>query len=284
MIKGGQRYQNLPPFTRVEVKDTFNVSLHTGYSRPQLILRGDARDLPHVVTMVSHGVLKVKIEESYTALSPIQLEIDAHYLNAFKYQGVGEITGYHLNTSLLDLALENKGRTILKGNIGLRKLEIKGDSFTDISGINSPMLMVMLSGNPRVRLSGILNLASLDMSKGGSLTLYWVKSKVLNVIGKEKAFIQLAGVVEHLNLELWGAAQFKGRYLRADHAFVKTHDKSVAQISCLKQQHTLAKDASDIQFFNIPVMKSDFMGQDGAVLDMRDLAFPFVEEYDQYNK
>ena len=31
-------------------------------------------------------------------------------------------------------------------------------------------------------------------------------------------------------------------------------------------------------------MKADFMGADGAVLDLRDLASPFVQEYDEYNK
>ena len=31
-------------------------------------------------------------------------------------------------------------------------------------------------------------------------------------------------------------------------------------------------------------MKADFMAYDGAVLDMRDLGLPFIQEYNQYNQ
>ncbi len=31
-------------------------------------------------------------------------------------------------------------------------------------------------------------------------------------------------------------------------------------------------------------MKADFMANNGAVLDMRDLGLPFTQEYNQYNK
>ena len=104
------------------------------------------------------------------------------------------------------------------------------------------------------------------------------------VRARDQSFIQLAGAVGKLDVELWGKACFRGRYLRADRAFVKTHDVSVAEISAVKRQHTLANDASDIHFYNVSTMKADFMGFDGAVLDMRDLGLPFTQEYTRYNK
>ena len=105
--------------------------------------------------------------------------------------------------------------------------------------------------------------------KDGRLSLYWVKSRELTIRARGKSFIQLAGVVDKLDVELWGQAHFGGRYLRAMRSFVKTHNQSVAEISAVKRQHTLASDTSDIHFYNIPTMKADFMANNGAVLDMR---------------
>lgn len=274
----------IPAVTRVYVEGKFNVRLHTGYSHPHIVLSGDPRDLAHVVTTIKNDTVHLSLSKTYPRYLSVQADIYGHYLNTFDYHGTGTITGNRLHTSLLDLVIDNKGNTTLSGNLGLRKLELSGDGTTEISGINSPLLMAKFSGKQRIKTSGIVNLSTLDIDNNSWLTLYWVKSKVLTVRGRGQSFIQLAGVVEHLDVELWGTSQFKGRYLRAERAFIKTHNKSVAEVSAVKRQHTLAKDASDIQFFNIPVMKADFMANDGAVLDMRDLGLPFIQEYNQYNK
>ena len=271
-------------FTRIKVTGKMDVNLRTGHAQPRIILRGNPQDLPQVITTVTNGTLVVSLPKHYPKFGRVAIEIDTHHLNAFEYHGKGEVSGNHLRTRLLDLVLDNKGRNIFQGQIGLHQLVILGNGYTEINGIHSPFLMVKFSGRPKVRLGGSVNISVLDMNKGGSLTLYWVKSKVLTVRARDNALIQLAGVVEHLDVELWGAAQFKGRYLRAERAFVKTHNQSIAEISAVKRHHTLAKDASDIQFFNIPVMKADFMANNGAVLDMRDLGSPYVQEYNQYNK
>ena len=279
-----QQNRNVPAFTRVYVDGALNVSLHTGYSHPHVIVKGDTRDLAFVTVTVVDGALHVKLREGYPRHGGVQVEIDRRYLNSFEYHGSGIVTGNHLRTSLLDVVIDNEGKTTLVGRIGLRKLIVSGRGYTEIDGINSQSLLIKFSGNPKVRLAGFVNLTSLDMSDDGWLTMYWIKSKALTVRGHGKAFIQLAGGVGKLDVELWDKARFKGRYLRAQYAFVKTHGQSVAEISAVKRQHTLASDTSDIRFYNIPVMKADFMGSDGAVLDLRDLRPPFIQEYDQYNK
>ena len=279
-----QQNRHVSGFTRVYVKGLLNVSLRTGSSHPNVILRGDPRDLAHVVTNVVNGLLQVTLKDGYPQYGDVQVDVNSRYLNSFEYHGTGVITGTQLHTGLLDVLLDNKGKTTLQGQIGLRKLVVQGGGYTEISGVNSPYLLINISGKSIVRLAGVVNLTSLDMNKDGRLSLYWVKSKELIVRGRGKAFIQLAGAVDKLHVELWGASRFNGRYLRAQRAFVKTHNYSVAEISAASRQHTLASDASDIHFYNIPVMKADFMSNAGAVLDMRDLGSPFVQEYNQYNR
>ena len=115
-------------------------------------------------------------------------------------------------------------------------------------------------------------------------SLSWVKTPTLIVRGSNKAFIQLAGIANKLDVELWDFSQLNARYLRARRAFVKTHDNSVAKISTTSHQHLLATDASDIRQYNLPAMKTDFMAMEGAILDMRAFNTAFVEEPTPYNK
>ncbi|PYD07384.1 hypothetical protein DND36_32545, partial [Pseudomonas savastanoi pv. glycinea] len=145
--------------------------------------------------------------------------------------------------------LANEGTTRLAGNIGLQKLEAVGNGVTQINGVSSRNLQIVLKGDPKVLISGFVNLRQLDMYGKGTLSLYWIKSDTLTIRAKKAAKIQLAGIVNRLDVELWDFAQFKGKYLRAQRSFVKTHDKSVAEISAVNHQSSLATDASDIYYY-----------------------------------
>ena len=127
-------------------------------------------------------------------------------------------------------------------------------------------------------------LAHLDISDEAQLSLNWVSTPALILRAKDKAFVQLAGVTHKLDAVMCDQSRFQGRYLRAKHAYVKTFGTSVAEISALKVQHTLASDGSDIRFYALPVMKTDFMAFNGSVLDMRDWDDPYIKSYHPYNK
>lgn len=284
VLKKEQRRLNVAAFNRVKVEGPLNVNLHTGYKHSEIILEGDPRDLLAVTTTVMNGLLDVSIRSGYPKFGRVLVNIKGRYLNAFTYHGSGIITGNQLHARLLDLSINNKGVTKLQGQLGLHKLTLGGEGYIEIKGIHSSALLLSVSGKPKIKLVGMANLEYLKLKDNAWLSLYWIKSNTLTIRGHGKTVIQLAGIAKRLDVELWGSAQFKGRYLRADRAFVKTHDKSVAEISAVKRQHTLASDKSDILFYNIPTMKTDFMAYDGAVLDMRDLRPPRIQEYDEYNK
>ncbi|WP_133127619.1 GIN domain-containing protein [Legionella nagasakiensis] len=284
VVHSTKQIRSVSAFTRVRVSGNINVSLHTGYSRPQVILRGDPRDLAFIATRVVRGTLVVELAKGLPHYGSVQAEIRGHYLNSFVYQGAGVIVGTKMHSSLLDVVIDNKGTTTLGGYLGLRKLELSGEGQVQINDIHSQMLNLKLAGRTNVRLNGVVNVASLNMEENARLSLYWVKSKVLRVRGRDHAYIQLAGIADKLLVELCDSAHFNGRYLRASRAFIKTHDQSLAEISSVDRQHTLASDTSNIYFYNIPEMRTDFMAFNGSVLDMRDWNMPFMQEYNRYNK
>ena len=273
--------RDVPSFTRVDVKGRIDVNLHSGYKNSKVILQGDPRDLTNVTTSVKNGTLYIKVRAKQHGR--MKATIRATQLRAFKYSGEGTIRAPRLNTRALDLYIDNAGRTVLNGHIGVRRLEILGTGSTEIKGLKSANLCLKLHGKPRVQLSGVVNLARLDMKDDAWLALNWINSPALIIRAQDRAFIQLAGVVDKLDVVLRDKACLRGRYLRADRAFVKTFGTSVASITAIKRQHTLASDGSDIRFYNLPDMKTDFMAFNGSVLDMRDW-HPFIEQYDQYNK
>ncbi|KTD07578.1 GIN domain-containing protein [Legionella jamestowniensis] len=282
--KQALQHRKLPAFNQVTVEGNVNVSLHTGYARPKLILHGDPTDLLQVKTVVTGSTLLIAVGKGYPRCGPITAEIRGRYLNGFNYRGAGTITGNNLRSGLMDLSIENPGRTTLGGKIFLRKLTVSGGGYTQISGVTSQNLQLSIQDNSKVQLSGIVNITRLNLDSNAWLGMNWIKSNALIVRAKGHSVVQLAGIVGKLDVELCEQAQFKGRYLRAGRAFVKTHDKAVAEISAVRRQHTLATDASDIYFYNIPSMKTDFMAYNGAVLDMRDWDLYAMQEYDRYNK
>lgn len=271
-------------FSQVDIQGKYDVNLHTGYKKPEIIIRGTPTDLNNIQVELKGGSVVVRPLSKSPLCAPVVIEVNARFLNAFSYSGRGLITGPRLSSELLDLKLNNTNRTVLGGHINLRKLEVRGPGYVEISGIYSSSILLKMLGQPHIKLVGVAPLSYLSAEGDGSLGLYWVRSDFLAIRLKGSSYVQLAGIVNKLDVELWGKAHFNGRYLRAMRTFAKTHDHSVAEITSIKRQHTLATDASDIFFYKIPEMKADFMGFNGAVLDMRDWNLMLTEDYTRYNK
>lgn len=269
----------------VQVEGMIDVSLHSGYSKkPEVILMGDSRDLTHVRAFVSQDTLNIIVDKGYPKCAALRAVIHGNRLSAFYYKGSGMIRAPKLNTNNMIISIDNKGETYLNGSLGLSRLYVSGTGPVKIAGISSRALEVHLKNSPRVMLSGKANLSRLDVKGQGDLSFYWVDSDKLCVKVHNRASVRLAGVVNQLHVDLWNHAQFQGRYLRAGSSFVKTHDNAVAEITSLNKQHSLAKDISNIYYYEIPNMQTNLMAKAGSVLDMRNLGLPNVEEYDEYNK
>lgn len=276
-----------PSFNAVHIHGNINVHLHTGYRHSALTLKGDPDDLAEIKVEVIDGVLHLSLKNpTMPYYGPISADIRTHYLNGLEYHGRGTITANHLRANLERLIIDNHGSTTLKGTILLRYVDIKGDGLTQINQVTSRHLHVKLADHAHLQLNGFAALKHLEMKGSSWFSLAWVKTTTLILCASDKARIELAGIVNQFDAQLWNAAKLNARYLRARRAFVKTHDNSIAEISATTHQHTLATEASDIRFYHLPDMKTDFMNFDGAVLDMRPLETALGDEpraYDDYN-
>lgn len=257
-------------FVRIEATGRINLILHTQARHARVVLQGAACDVLATQAVVRDNTLILHEIGSGIHRGNVTVHVYTQRLRGLVYRGVGVIKGKNLVSSALDLSITNAEITLLSGQLHLNHLAVKGSGQVDIRGITGSDLLVSLSGNPHVQLIGMVRLNRLHLNGNGFLNLYWIKSPRLIIRQKGHVMVQLAGVVKVLDVELWGHSTFNGRYLRATEAFVKTHEHSVAELSTVSIQHTLATGASDILFYTLPTMKADFMAYDGAVLDMRD--------------
>ncbi|MDX2345409.1 MAG: DUF2807 domain-containing protein [Legionella sp.] len=278
-------------FTQIYIQGPFNVRLHTHKrQKPSLKIEGDAIDLKQIQSYVKNGVLYISDGPKKTYIGKRQLrmgeatvEINAPELHGFTYKGDGVIKADKIRSSLLDIWMMNSKQANFGGWINLRRLTLLGDGTTKITGIHSKNLCVKIGGAQQVELKGEANLKRLDMEGRGSLGFYWVKSKDLIVRLSGYAQLTLAGKVNRLDGVFSDHAQFHGRYLRVKEAFVKTNGEATSDIAVVKTQHALARDKSDIYYYNLPDYRMDFMASNGSVLDMRPEALKLEQPPTIYN-
>lgn len=267
-------------FDQVKVEGTLNVTLHTGSKKPNIILKNAGCD----VRVEQIGSEVIIHRNASPNIRPVEVVIMVPTLSRFEFDGYGTVIGKNIHSNLLDLSIKNPHKTVLSGRINLRNLTVSGPGYVEINGVVSNHLRVRMFGNPHVNLRGNTRLAYLDIEGKGVFSLKSISSYYLTLKARSNVSFELAGTVNTLDVELFGNSQFHGRYLKAVRAFVKTHQHSLAEVSALNRQHTLASDASDIYFYDIPELKADFMAYNGAVLDMRDWHEQETEEYTDYNK
>ena len=281
----------MPDFTQVYIQGPFNVRLHTHKKKKaSLKIDGDAIDLKYITSHVKNGVLyisdgseKAHIGKRRLRMGEATLEINVPELHGFTYKGKGVITAHHIRSSVLDIWLMNPEKSTFDGRINLRRLTVFGEGTTKITGIRSQDLSIKLVGSPKVDLKGRANLRRIDMEGRAALGLYWVKSKDLILRLSGTSQLTLAGTVNRLDGVFSDHAHFHGRYLRVKESFVKTNGEAISDIAVINTQHALARDRSDIYYYNLPALRTDFMARNGSVLDMRPEALKAEQPHTIYN-
>ncbi len=291
MLHPTEEVRPAPAFTQVYILGPFNVRLHTDKSKkPSLKIAGDATDLAHVQSYVKQGVLyisvggkKAHIGKRRLSMGHATLDINVPHLHGFTYKGDGVITAHKIHTGPLNIWLMNSKKSTFSGRMDLRHLTVAGTGFTKITGIHSRDLRIKLIGEPRVVLKGKANLRRVDMEGGASLKLNWVRSSDLIVRLRGSSCLTLAGTVNRLDSVTSDKSHLDARYLRVKEAFVKTNDEAISDVTVTERQHGLARDRSDIYYYNLPDYRMDFMARNGSVLDMRPDELKIVQPDTIYN-
>lgn len=266
------RFYTPDDFTQVDVDGNINLNIHTGARRAWFSIHGDTRDLGEIDWKVKNKTktLKVYLDGRYPKHGPITMDVGLKQFTGLQYDGDGNVTGRRLRAKQLNIQIKNSKNTLttLEGRMNLQQVVLRGQGRVLLRDTASRRLHVTMFGRVKALILGTAALKTVDMNMHSFLNVKRVRTKILRVKMGEHSFARLAGTVSWMTADLNGNARFNGRKLRATEAFVKTHDSAVARIYVLEKQHTLATDQSNIYYYNTPTYKTDFMGKNGAVLNL----------------
>jgi hypothetical protein len=132
-----------------------------------------------------------------------------------------------------------------------------------------PLYVMNLRGDATVSFHGSNKLMKLATNNNINVTHLYNYSSQFTIEQRDKSAINLFGSTKILNSELWNSSYLNAKNFRTIRSFVKTHDHATAYINSTLRQHALASNASDIYYEKNPEIKSEFMGFNGSVLQLR---------------
>ena len=265
-------------FHQILVQGDMTITLHQTQGPSYAIAKGDIEDLQHLDFVIADDWLKVRLGKEFPKFSAIHVDIWVNNLCTLIQRGKAKVTGHQVRSNSLAVSSSGSVPLNLDGHIRLTGLQVRGSSHIEMSGIQTKNLSLDMREHAYVKLAGTIGVSQVHLSGHSWLSMYWVNTNHLDMTYGDYAFVQMAGQALVLDLEMYGNAKFAGRYLRANRVFVKTHDHAIAQIAGVRSQHTLALDASKIDYYNVPLMKTDFMVDNAAVLDMREWTMPYAQD------
>ena len=258
----------VPDFNRIDVAGDVNVRIHTHARRAWIGIHGDSRDVENITWTVEHRTIILRVKDDVALYGPVDINLGVPHLHYLGYHGKGKLTGHHMATQQLDVDIANDLMTDLDGRINLHYAVFGGDGRVHLrTGVNRDLNMVLVD-DVHVKIEGVSYLRTLNMSDNSYLSMHWVKAKTLRVLMKNSACAYLAGTAQLALIDLFGDANLNARYLRTTEAYVKTHDRATARISVLTTQHALARDNSNIYYYNAPTYMNNFMAGNGSILNM----------------
>lgn len=252
------------------------VKLHPTRGKTYMLVHGDKVDIDANEFFIEDGWLKAHVGEGYPKYGAITVDVWVHDLQTMNIKTSLPIQGKNLYSSGLSIYTMASPDIHLSGKIALSNIRIAERTRLEVEGVNANRLVLQMRQAAYARIQGNINICHLDIRGHSYLNMHWLKTYQLKFTLADFANVQLAGQVQILDLDMYNYAKFGGRYLRVNRLFLKTSDFSEAQVSAVRSQHTYALDQSHIDYFNVPLMKSDFMVLNGETLDLREWSQRFA--------
>jgi hypothetical protein len=101
-------------------------------------------------------------------------------------------------------------------------------------------------------LRGTYPIAQITKTAPGLIDIRWIKSDKLQILATHGAHIRVSGTVNHLRAQLADNSRLDAKHLRAQHAWIRTQDNSVAEVFAIKVLNAFANENSLIDYYKHP--------------------------------
>ena len=139
----------LPNFSGIDLAGSNNVTVVAG-ARQSVVVHADSNLLSHVTTQVKAGTLIIGDVGSFTAKSPMYVEIGVPSLAGLNLSGSGNITVTGIRASRLTVTLPGSGDISASGSVAQLNISIDGSGDAQFSGLIASNVDAIVSGSGRI--------------------------------------------------------------------------------------------------------------------------------------
>jgi hypothetical protein len=182
-------------------------------------------------------------------------------------QDGGNVTVLGAMTPDLTIEADRSGNVNVSGRIGVRSIIHHGAGEVNIIGASTGYLTIDADGQGKIGLAGP-RIAVNRISAKDSVRVYayHVSGQSTNVSAMQDASVGLAGNVHTLYVETDHRADFEGRFLFSDNAFLRSQGSSHINASVRKQLFASSTNESSIYYFGNPSIVSKSAKQRSVIL------------------
>jgi hypothetical protein len=151
----------------------------------------------------------------------------------------------------------------------------RGCSTIRVNGLRSdhPVAFEFLS-NSTVVLNGHVAIDHLLAGSNSYVVAYWIESCESYIKARGNATITLGGKVDTLVIDVWDNAQVDACQVWARRAFVKTFNRSRADIRVFESMNIVASDCSNVYYYQDPCFQAPLLQGAGSVIKMTRICNP----------
>lgn len=154
----------LPDFSGIDLAGSNNVTVVAG-TRQSVVVHADSNLLSHVTTQVQAGTLIIGDVGSFTAKSPMYVEVSLPSLTALELSGSGNITVTGVRASRLTITLPGSGDIAASGSVTRLDISIGGSGDAQVTGLIARNVDAVISGSGSIFVTAT---QSLDAKVPGS--------------------------------------------------------------------------------------------------------------------
>lgn len=147
----------LPTFSGLDLAGSNNVTVVVG-GRQSVVVHADSNLVGYVTTRVVAGTLVIGTTGSFTARSPMSVEVSVPSLVAVRLSGSGEISVNRIDASRLTVALPGSGALYAGGIVTHLDVTLDGSGLAQLDNLVARDVHAVVAGSGLIRVTATANL------------------------------------------------------------------------------------------------------------------------------
>lgn len=156
-------------------------------------------------------------------------------------------------TPVYSLYVKNVRQTKINNQVDLRYLKDEGAGLFYAKRLRCEKLTIEKNGSAKVVLRGDMPVTYVGQTGAGEIDLYWMKISRATIEAAGTSVTKLAGLINHLVVNLSEQARLQAQFLRAKSVHVTTSDQSIAWVYPITSLYAQTFGTSKIKYFRKPI-------------------------------